>query len=52
MDLERLHAGKYSLTGSESNYLVFTGLISNKAYSDKTDTIKIFYNTGELKDLV
>ena len=31
--------------------MYFQGLISNKAYSDKTDTIKIFYNTGEMKDL-
>lgn len=48
-----LHAAreKYKMTDQESNYLVFTGLISNKAYSDETDTIKILYNTGELKDL-
>jgi uncharacterized protein len=39
------------LSPSEGTYLVFTGLISNKAYSDKTDTIKIYYNTGEMKDL-
>jgi HD superfamily phosphohydrolase len=42
---------QYKLIESESNYLVFAGLISNKAYSDKTDTIKIIYNTGEMKDL-
>jgi hypothetical protein len=42
---------KYQISPEESNYLVFTGLIANKAYSDKTDTIKIVYNTGELKDL-
>lgn len=42
---------KYSLHEGESNYLVFAGLIANKAYSTTTDTIKIIYNTGELKDL-
>jgi HD superfamily phosphohydrolase len=42
---------QFRLTESESTYLVFTGLIANKAYSDKTDTIRIFYNTGEVKDL-
>ena len=42
---------QYNFPESEGNYLVFTGLIANKAYSDKTDTIKIIYNTGELKDL-
>ena len=44
-------ARQYNLMKDESNYLVFTGLIANKAYSDKTDTIKIIYNTGEMKDL-
>jgi len=42
---------KYGMRDEESNYLVSTGLISNKAYSDETDTIKILYNTGELRDL-
>ena len=42
---------QYNLPESESNYLVFAGLIANKAYSDKTDTIKIIYNTGEMQDL-
>lgn len=42
---------KFRLTGNETRYLVFTGLISNKTYSGKADTIRIFYNTGELKDL-
>jgi len=43
-------ARMYSLREEEGRYLVFTGLITNKAYSDKTDTIKVLYNTGELKD--
>jgi hypothetical protein len=42
---------KYELPEADIRYLVYTGLISNKAYSDKTDTIKIVYNTGEMKDL-
>jgi HD superfamily phosphohydrolase len=42
---------QYDLSEGESNYLVFAGLIANKAYSAVTDTIKIIYNTGELKDL-
>jgi len=42
---------KYALPEADIRYLVYTGLISNKAYSDKTDTIKIVYNTGEMKDL-
>jgi HD superfamily phosphohydrolase len=40
---------KFKLRQQESGYLVFTGLITNKAYSDTADTIKIIYNTGELK---
>ncbi len=35
----------------ETDYLVFSGLIANKAYSEKSDTIRILYNTGEMKDL-
>jgi hypothetical protein len=49
-ELGNAAARKYNLPGSEKNFLVFTGLITNKAYSDKTDTIKVLYNTGEMKD--
>jgi HD superfamily phosphohydrolase len=49
--LKTAAAQKYRLNDAEINYLVFSGLISNKAYSDKSETIKILYNTGELKDL-
>jgi HD superfamily phosphohydrolase len=42
---------QYRLDHNEVNYFVFTGLISNKTYSAGTDTIKIMYNTGEMKDL-
>jgi HD superfamily phosphohydrolase len=44
-------AEKYQLNNHESSYLVFTGTISNKAYSVTSDTIRIAYNTGEVKDL-
>jgi HD superfamily phosphohydrolase len=44
-------AGKYGLDDHESSYLVYAGTISNKAYSITTDTIKIAYNTGEVRDL-
>jgi HD superfamily phosphohydrolase len=42
---------QYSLQEDETNYLVFTGLIANKAYSASKDTIKVIDNTGEMKDL-
>jgi HD superfamily phosphohydrolase len=42
---------KYNIPEHEGNDLVFSGLIANKAYSDKADTIKISSNKGELKDL-
>jgi HD superfamily phosphohydrolase len=41
----------YGLEDRESAFLVYAGIISNKAYSGKADTIKILYNTGEIKDL-
>lgn len=50
--LLRQTAGRqYNLPVAETDYLVFTGLITNKAYSAQTDTIRVYYNTGELKDL-
>ncbi|UCH15560.1 MAG: HD domain-containing protein [Bacteroidales bacterium] len=33
-------------------YFIFTGSISNKAYSELDDKIKILYNTGETRDIV
>ncbi len=44
-------ARKYRLNNHESSYLVYAGTISNKAYSVTADTIKIAYNTGEVRDL-
>jgi len=51
VELRKAATTKFQLSDNDSNYLVFSGLISNKAYSDKTDTIRIMYNTGEMKDL-
>ncbi len=44
-------AEKYELDLKSTEYLVYAGTIANKAYSITTDTIKILYNTGEVKDL-
>ena len=44
-------AEKYKLDLKSTEYLVYAGTIANKAYSITTDTIKILYNTGEVKDL-
>jgi uncharacterized protein len=44
-------AEKYKLDLKSAEYLVYAGTIANKAYSITTDTIKILYNTGEVKDL-
>jgi len=44
-------SAKYLLDEKESCYLVFAGTISNKAYSITTDTIKIAYNSGDVRDL-
>ncbi len=41
----------YNLTEHEGTYMVYGGTLANKAYSHTTDTIKIRYNTGEVKDL-
>jgi HD superfamily phosphohydrolase len=49
--LKKAAAGKYHVSEKDINYLVFPGVITNMAYSDKSDTIRIIYNTGELKDL-
>ena len=42
---------KYDLSREEAGFLVFSGTISNKAYSGQAETIKIMYNNGEVKDL-
>lgn len=50
-ELRQAACKQYQITRKEADYLVFTGLIANKAYSEKSDTIRICYNTGEIKDL-
>jgi len=42
---------KYRLDDYQAGFLVFTGIISNKAYSGQTETIKILYKDGGIKDL-
>jgi uncharacterized protein len=49
--LRKSAAERYQLGEADSSYLVYAGTISNKAYSATTDTIKILYNSGEVKDL-
>jgi len=51
LEYRALAAKNYNLTGEALEYLVFTGIISNKTYSINTDTIKVMYNSGEIKDL-
>ncbi len=36
----------------DTGYIVFTGSISNKAYSEMDDKIKILYKSGETKEIV
>jgi HD superfamily phosphohydrolase len=50
-DLLSITAEKYAMDENETGYLVFNGIISNKAYSVSTENIKIIYNNGEIKDL-
>lgn len=42
----------YDWNSKDADYYIFTGSISNKAYSELDDKIKILYNTGETKDIV
>jgi HD superfamily phosphohydrolase len=49
--LRQLVSEKYKLDIKSTEYLVYAGTIANKAYSITADTIRILYNTGEVKDL-
>lgn len=50
-ELRKAAAKALHLDETDCAYFVFSGLISNKAYSDQTDTIRIIYNNGTIKDL-
>lgn len=50
-ELRNVAAEKFRLDIRECESLVYAGVISNNAYSIKTDNIRILYNTGEVKDL-
>ncbi|WP_111660746.1 HD domain-containing protein [Olleya aquimaris] len=43
---------KYNITEAEANYFVFTGQISNQAYSQKKQNIKILHKNGKVEDIV
>ncbi len=49
--LRQQAADIFKLDPDSAEYLVYAGTIANKAYSITTDTIKILYNTGEVRDL-
>ena len=51
VNLRAAAAEKYNLDMESTGYLVYAGTIANKAYSITADTIRILYNTGEVKDL-
>lgn len=42
----------YSITDKEAEYFVFTGEISNQAYTQKKQGIKILHKNGSIEDLV
>lgn len=44
-------AHQLGLTENEVNYFVFSSEVTNSAYSEKMDGIKILYKNGDLKDL-
>lgn len=50
-ELKKETARIHQVSTEDVDYMVFSGLISNKAYSDQYDTIRIFYNNGAMKDL-
>ncbi|WP_026838724.1 HD domain-containing protein [Gillisia sp. JM1] len=42
---------KYSITEEEANYFVFSGEISNVAYSSENDKIQILHRNGKISDV-
>ncbi len=43
---------KYNLSDTEADYFVFTGQISNQAYSQKKQNINILHKNGKVEDIV
>ncbi len=43
---------KHSISNQEADYFVFTGEISNQAYTQKKQGIKILHKNGNIEDLV
>ncbi len=43
---------KYNLTIEEASYFVFTGQISNQAYTHKKQSISILHKNGKVEDIV
>lgn len=43
---------KYQITKLEADYFVFQGQLTNQAYENKTQKIKILFKTGKIKDIV
>lgn len=43
---------KHNISDHEANYFVFTGQISNQAYTRKKQNINILYKNGKVEDIV
>ena len=43
---------KYNITDADADYFVFTGQISNQAYSRKKQNINILHKNGKVEDIV
>ncbi|APY00254.1 HD domain-containing protein [Lacinutrix venerupis] len=43
---------KYSITAEEADYFIFTGKISNQAYTRKKQGINILHRNGKIEDVV
>ncbi len=50
-DLRKNAIGKFDISASDAGYFVFSGNISNYAYSAEDEKIKILFNNGELADI-
>ena len=43
---------KYNISDADADYFVFTGQISNQAYSRKKQNINILHKNGKVEDIV